>query len=111
MILIELGTDALKGSGALQVSASAEAAAFGSCSDFQTSASGLQWCDVQEGTGKSPAKGASIKAHYTGRLASNGAVFDSSYERRKPLTFKAMSDPLLTSLHLHCKHGTASIAV
>ncbi|KAK9844414.1 hypothetical protein WJX74_002168 [Apatococcus lobatus] len=75
------------GSGALQVSAAA-AAASTSCTDFKTSASGLQWCDIQEGSGKSPTKGASIKAHYTGRLASNGAVFDSSYERRRPLTFK-----------------------
>lgn len=29
-----------------------------------------------------------IRAHYTGRLASNGAVFDSSYPRGKPLQFK-----------------------
>lgn len=28
------------------------------------------------------------RCHYTGRLASNGRVFDSSYERRRPLTFK-----------------------
>ena len=27
------------------------------------------------------------RCHYTGKLTS-GAVFDSSYERRKPLTFK-----------------------
>lgn len=32
--------------------------------------------------------GAMIRAHYTGRLASNGAVFDSSYPRGKPLQFK-----------------------
>lgn len=29
-----------------------------------------------------------IRAHYTGRLASNGAVFDSSYPRSRPLQFK-----------------------
>lgn len=28
------------------------------------------------------------RCHYTGRLASNGRVFDSSYERRRPLSFK-----------------------
>ena len=28
------------------------------------------------------------RCHYTGRLASNGRVFDSSYERGRPLTFK-----------------------
>ena len=27
------------------------------------------------------------RCHYTGRLSSNGQVFDSSYERRRPLTF------------------------
>ena len=29
------------------------------------------------------------RCHYRGRLASNNAVFDSSYERGRPLTFKA----------------------
>ncbi len=28
------------------------------------------------------------RCHYKGRLASNNAVFDSSYERGRPLTFK-----------------------
>lgn len=28
------------------------------------------------------------RCHYTGRLASNGRVFDSSYERGRPLSFK-----------------------
>ena len=32
--------------------------------------------------------GDSIKAHYSGRLASNGQKFDSSYDRGKPLVFK-----------------------
>ena len=27
------------------------------------------------------------RCHYTGRLSSNGQVFDSSYERRRPLSF------------------------
>ncbi|KAL4451176.1 hypothetical protein ABPG77_009248 [Micractinium sp. CCAP 211/92] len=55
---------------------------------FQTAANGLQWCDVVEGSGDAPVQGAMIRAHYTGRLASNGAVFDSSYPRGKPLQFK-----------------------
>jgi hypothetical protein len=29
-----------------------------------------------------------VRCHYTGRLASNNRVFDSSYERGRPLTFK-----------------------
>lgn len=49
--------------------------------------SGLKWCDTKVGDGAPPAPGATVRAHYTGRLASNGAVFDSSYERRKPLSF------------------------
>ncbi|EFJ46093.1 hypothetical protein VOLCADRAFT_105670 [Volvox carteri f. nagariensis] len=54
--------------------------------DLNESASGLKWKDVQEGTGPSPVKGAVIKCHYTGRLT-NGTVFDSSYNRRQPLSF------------------------
>ncbi|KIZ01189.1 FKBP-type peptidyl-prolyl cis-trans isomerase [Monoraphidium neglectum] len=50
--------------------------------------SGLKYCEIAEGTGKEPVKGALIRAHYTGRLASNGKVFDSSYTRGRPLTFK-----------------------
>jgi FKBP-type peptidyl-prolyl cis-trans isomerase len=41
-----------------------------------------------QGTGKSPAPGTMIRCHYTGWLASNGRVFDSSYERGRPLMFK-----------------------
>ncbi|KAG2491866.1 hypothetical protein HYH03_009819 [Edaphochlamys debaryana] len=54
--------------------------------DLKTSKSGLQWKDVEEGTGPSPAKGSTINCHYTGRLTS-GQVFDSSYPRGRPLSF------------------------
>lgn len=53
---------------------------------LQTAPSGLQFCDTKVGDGPEAPPGATIKAHYTGRLES-GAVFDSSYERRRPLTF------------------------
>lgn len=36
---------------------------------------------------------APCRCHYTGRLASNNAVFDSSYERGKPLSFKVGCQP------------------
>lgn len=39
------------------------------------------------GDGDEPVKGALIRCNYTGRLASNNRVFDSS-EGRRPLTFK-----------------------
>ncbi|CAL8471891.1 g11433 [Coccomyxa elongata] len=58
------------------------------CETLSTAINGIQFCDVREGTGKSPAKGSLIRCHYKGRLASNNAVFDSSYERGRPLTFK-----------------------
>eukprot|EP00775_Hariotina_reticulata_P006694 gene6694-6917_t len=63
------------------------AAAAASC-ELTGSPSGLQYCDVKVGDGPEPAKGALIRCHYTGRLVSNGRVFDSSYERGRPLTFK-----------------------
>lgn len=58
-----------------------------SACDLKASASGLLWCDEVEGTGNSPVKGAMIRAHYRGTLES-GTVFDSSYERGRPLSFK-----------------------
>ena len=88
-----------------------------SCPTFNTvskgEAKGLQWCDVKVGDGDSPVPKAFIKAyvlffpsilrerllqitasrayrrHYTGALDSEMAsgVFDSSYDRRKPLGF------------------------
>ncbi|GAU13749.1 hypothetical protein TSUD_82580 [Trifolium subterraneum] len=39
------------------------------------------------GAGSQAVKGQLIKAHYVGRLE-NGKVFDSSYDRGKPLTFR-----------------------
>ncbi|MED6128169.1 Peptidyl-prolyl cis-trans isomerase fkbp13, chloroplastic [Stylosanthes scabra] len=49
--------------------------------------SGLAFCDKLVGTGPQAVKGQLIKAHYVGKLE-NGKVFDSSYSRGKPLTFR-----------------------
>ncbi|KAG0451694.1 hypothetical protein HPP92_026050 [Vanilla planifolia] len=49
--------------------------------------SGLSFCDLVVGSGAGASKGQLIKAHYVGRLE-NGKVFDSSYGRGKPLTFR-----------------------
>ncbi|GLT49219.1 hypothetical protein SLA2020_227940 [Shorea laevis] len=49
--------------------------------------SGLAFCDTVVGTGPEATKGQLIKAHYVGKLE-NGTVFDSSYNRGKPLTFR-----------------------
>jgi FKBP-type peptidyl-prolyl cis-trans isomerase len=46
------------------------------------------------GEGKVPVAGSIIRCHYTGRLASNNRVFDSSYERGRPLSFKVRAASL-----------------
>ena len=48
--------------------------------------SGLKYFVRREGSGPRPAKGARIKAHYTGTLV-DGTKFDSSRDRGQPLEF------------------------
>lgn len=55
--------------------------------EFVVSPSGLAYCDRTLGNGSAAVKGQLIKAHYVGKLE-NGKVFDSSYKRGKPLTFR-----------------------
>ncbi|KAK7359566.1 hypothetical protein VNO77_01527 [Canavalia gladiata] len=55
--------------------------------EFKLAPSGLAFCDKLVGSGPQAVKGQLIKAHYVGRLE-NGKVFDSSYNRGKPLTFR-----------------------
>jgi FKBP-type peptidyl-prolyl cis-trans isomerase len=51
-----------------------------------TTASGLKYIDVKEGTGKVAKKGDTVEVHYTGRLK-DGTKFDSSRDRGKPFSF------------------------
>lgn len=51
-----------------------------------TTASGLQYLVVKEGTGARPGENDAVTVHYTGRLI-DGTVFDSSVERGEPATF------------------------
>ncbi len=53
---------------------------------LQTTASGLQYKDYKVGQGTTPAKGQTVKVHYTGKLE-NGTVFDSSVTRGEPIEF------------------------
>jgi FK506-binding protein 1 len=48
---------------------------------------GVKRTVTKEGSGRTPRSGEVVKAHYTGRLASTGEVFDSSRTRSKPLVF------------------------
>lgn len=52
----------------------------------KTTASGLQYTVLQEGTGEQPSATDRVTVHYQGTLIS-GKVFDSSYSRKEPLTF------------------------
>ena len=52
----------------------------------KTTASGLQYKVITEGSGDKPTARDTVKVHYEGRLI-NGTVFDSSYKRGQPATF------------------------
>lgn len=54
--------------------------------EVKTTASGLQYKVLKEGSGKSPVATDNVRVHYEGRLL-NGEVFDSSYKRGEPAEF------------------------
>lgn len=54
--------------------------------DTITTASGLKYIVVKEGTGVQAAAGKTVKVHYTGYFTSGG-IFDSSVERNEPFSF------------------------
>jgi FKBP-type peptidyl-prolyl cis-trans isomerase len=49
--------------------------------------SGLEYIEVQAGTGAQAAAGQNVSVHYTGKFQ-DGRVFDSSISRGEPLTFQ-----------------------
>lgn len=52
----------------------------------KTTASGLKFIVLQEGTGASPLASSNVKVHYTGMLL-DGKIFDSSVQRGTPIDF------------------------
>ena len=52
-----------------------------------TTESGLQYEVIREGTGEKPTLTDTVTVHYKGQL-SDGHVFDSSYDRGEPATFR-----------------------
>ncbi len=52
-----------------------------------TTASGLQYEDLVEGTGPEAKAGDSVQVHYTGTLT-DGSKFDSSRDRGSPFSFQ-----------------------
>jgi len=62
------------------------AAALKEFANGKTTASGLKYIVLQEGTGAKPVAASNVKVHYTGKLV-DGKVFDSSVERGEPIDF------------------------
>jgi peptidylprolyl isomerase len=56
-------------------------------SKFKTTASGLKYAVLTEGTGAEAKKGQQVSVHYTGWLEDGGKKFDSSVDRGQPFTF------------------------
>lgn len=52
-----------------------------------TTASGLKYTDLVEGTGATPKPGQTVTVHYTGTLE-NGRKFDSSVDKGRPADFR-----------------------
>ena len=52
-----------------------------------TTASGLKYVELTEGTGATPTKGQTVSVHYTGTLE-DGKKFDSSRDRNQPFEFQ-----------------------
>jgi len=51
-----------------------------------TTTSGLQYVELQPGTGAAPQAGQTVYVHYRGTLE-DGTQFDSSYDRGQPFSF------------------------
>jgi FKBP-type peptidyl-prolyl cis-trans isomerase len=51
-----------------------------------TTSSGLQYRVLREGQGTKPSARGEVEVHYKGMLI-DGTVFDSSYERKEPISF------------------------
>ena len=53
----------------------------------ETTKSGLQYTILSKGTGALPTDTSEVEVHYEGRLI-DGTIFDSSYQRKRPATFR-----------------------
>lgn len=55
--------------------------------DVVTTDSGLQYVEIEAGTGATPQAGQTVTVHYTGTLE-DGTKFDSSRDRNRPFSFR-----------------------
>jgi FKBP-type peptidyl-prolyl cis-trans isomerase FkpA len=79
-------TACAQGSKPEEPAAPAAAAATKETGKVTTTASGLQYEVLTEGTGPKPSATDTVTVHYKGTLT-DGKVFDSSYDRGQPATF------------------------
>ena len=66
--------------------AAASANALKEFANGTTTASGLKYIVIKEGTGPKPTAASNVKVHYTGNLV-DGKIFDSSVQRGEPIDF------------------------
>lgn len=59
-----------------------------------TTASGLKYSDIVEGSGPTPQRGQTLSVQYTGTLL-NGTKFDSSLDHGKPMEFQFGVTPMI----------------
>jgi FKBP-type peptidyl-prolyl cis-trans isomerase len=69
-----------------QEKAKLNAAALKEFEGGKTTASGIKYIVIKEGTGNMPVATSNVKVHYTGTFA-DGKVFDSSVQRGEPIDF------------------------
>jgi FKBP-type peptidyl-prolyl cis-trans isomerase len=55
--------------------------------DTMKTASGLEYIEIEAGTGEQAVAGKTVRVHYTGKFP-DGKVFDSSYSRGEPIEFE-----------------------
>ena len=77
---------AAAGSAAVKAEGAKFLAENGKRPEVKTTASGLQYMVLQEGSGDHPSASSNVTVHYTGKNL-DGSVFDSSVERGQPATF------------------------
>ncbi|HNR52240.1 MAG TPA: FKBP-type peptidyl-prolyl cis-trans isomerase [Deltaproteobacteria bacterium] len=77
----------IKGAEENKVKGAAFLAANKSKQGVKTTASGLQYRVIKEGSGRRPAPANQVTVHYSGKLI-DGTEFDSSYSRNQPAQFR-----------------------
>jgi peptidylprolyl isomerase len=87
LVLVILAALLVSGCQATEEAEPLDYAGWAATGPVETTESGLQYVIVEEGTGDIPADGSLVRVHYSGYLADDGQMFDSSVERGEPFAF------------------------